>query len=121
MQLSPQTVDNLQLAISVALPLLVGFLTKCNASAKTKSLALALLTAVTTIVASALDAGSLDFNLMFNDFVRNGSTAIMSYYGFLKPTGVAGAVADKTANFGVGGQTEAAPSPADNPRDEAPA
>lgn len=91
----------LTLLSGVLVPLLVGILAKLNASSVVKSVLNLGLTAAGTLLAVANET---DFD--WKVFLVNWSVAwvvsVATYYGFYKPSGVSGAVQEKTANFGVG-------------------
>ena len=91
----------LTLLSGVIVPLLVGVLSKINASSVVKSVLNLGLTAAASLLAVA---NQTDFD--WKVFVVNWSIAwvvsVATYYGFYKPSGVSGAVQEKTAGFGVG-------------------
>ncbi len=87
---------------SVFLPILVGIVTKQVAHPALTSILLALFSAANGVVSSAiLDHGIITKATLSAAFI-SWVVAVASYYGFLRPTGVAPAVQEKTADFGVG-------------------
>lgn len=94
---------NMVRLLGLLIPLLTALLTKKFAAQGTK--------AVITLVASALLGsiaylatvdGGYDWAGFVNAFINAFLPAIAGYYGLWKPTGVAGTVAQKTQNFGIG-------------------
>lgn len=98
-------VDPLELSVIIGavIPLLVALVTKLHASSTIKSLSLVFLTAVSTVVTQVVAAGgTFDARHLLINFAETFVVAIATYYGVYKPTGVAPAVQEKTAAFGVG-------------------
>lgn len=89
--------------LGLLVPLIVGVISKRTANQGLKSV-LNLL--VSAIVGSLAYLAAADGGFDFGNFVEQTANAFLSsivaYYGFLKPTGVAGVVANKTAGFGLG-------------------
>ncbi len=87
----------------VIIPLLVGVVTKINASSGVKAIANAALSALAGALALVLPDGS-DF--VWRGFLVNFGLAwaisVSTYYGFWKPTGTSDTVQEATGNFGVG-------------------
>lgn len=97
--LDAQTVS---LLVGVVIPLLVGLLSKLNASSGLK----AILNAFLSAIAGALTTVTIVTEATLRDFViailSTWVVSVATYYGIWKPTGVAGTVAVKTSGFGVG-------------------
>lgn len=90
--------------IGTVLPILVGIVTKEVASGGLKSVLLLLFSAIQGLIVTAttVDGAAI---LSTEAIVVAGLgwvSAVASYYGFLKPTNVSGAVNTKTSDFGVG-------------------
>lgn len=99
--LAPQTV---QIIIGILLPLLVGAVTKLNASKAVKSFVLLVLSLIGGTISQAIGAdGSAFFSQdMLIGVAATWVVAIATYYGFWKPSGTAPAISEKTAAFGIG-------------------
>lgn len=86
---------------SVIVPLLVGLLTKIDASSGVKA---ALNLGLTALVAGLATVSEIDFQ--WTAFLVNWgfgwAVSIASYYGFYKPTTIAPRLERATANFGIG-------------------
>lgn len=92
----------LAILVGTALPILVGIVTKANASPKLKSTLLALFSAIGGVAVIAIEQdGLIQKDTLITSFVTF-ITAAATYYGFWKPSGVAPAVQNSTANVGVG-------------------
>lgn len=91
--------------VGTVLPILVGLVTKLNASSALKSILLLTFAAVEGLIVNAtVTDGSAVFSWHTVAVAGIGwVTAVASYYGLLKPTGVSPVVNDKTAHLGVGG------------------
>lgn len=91
----------LALLIGVIVPLLVGLLTKLNAAPAVKSV---LNLGLTALGAALVTSNQIGFT--WKPFLVNFAVAwavgIGTYYGFYKPTGVAGTVANVAPNTGIG-------------------
>lgn len=96
--------------IGLVVPLLVALLTRRWASDRLKSVLNVLSSAVlgSAVYLMAADGG-YDLEGFFNSFLNTLVVSIVSYYGFYKPTGVAGSVAEKTEGFGLGSDRPPAP------------
>lgn len=86
----------------VLVPILVGLLTKLNAAASLKSILNAALAAVTGALSAGQAVGGWSFKIFIISWGTTFAVSIASYYGLWKPTGVTGAVQEKTATVGVG-------------------
>lgn len=94
---------NLVRVIGLFLSLVTAIVTKKMASSGLKSAVTTALAALTGSVVYLLgEDGALDWTGFVNGFVNAYVPAIALYYGLLKPTGIVGAVAEKTKGFGVG-------------------
>lgn len=97
------------LAIYVApiLAIVVAIVTKADANAGVKAVVLTVLAGITAVVAPAVQNGSdlaLDSKTL-GAFVVVMIAAVAAHFGVLKPLGITGqdgAVARKTAGFGIG-------------------
>lgn len=91
--------------ISTVIPILVGLVTKLNASSALKATLMAGLSIVNGLVANSVDDNGSAFIskqavvLAFFSFVTAGAT----YARLLKPAGISPAVNNATSGFGVGG------------------
>lgn len=99
--LAPQTV---QIILGVLLPLLVGIVTKLNASKAVKSFVLLILSLIggTLSQAIASDGSAFFSQETLISVATTWVVAIASYYGLWKPSGTSESVNTKTANFGIG-------------------
>jgi len=89
------------LLTGVIVPLLVGFLTKINASAAVKAtLNLGLVALGTALV--TFNQIDWDWKAFAINFGVGWAVAVATYYGFYKPSGVAEKVAQVAPTFGVG-------------------
>lgn len=89
------------LLTGIIVPLLVGFLSKLNASSGIKAVLNLGLTALGTALVT-LNQVSWDWKTFAVNFSIGWAVSVATYYGFYKPTNIAGTVAEKTPNFGVG-------------------
>lgn len=98
------------LIIGTILPVLVGLVTKLDASSKLKGALLLVLNAAQgLIVASRVSDGGANFTVdALVLFVAGVAVSLMSYYGFYKPHDVSAKLAP---DFGIGGSTP----PVENP------
>jgi len=90
--------------IAPLLPLVVDAVAKSNESPAFKSLMLAGLGAVATVLEAAVidgDTAVLSTEVLARTLVVF-AIAIASFFGLLKPTGISDAVENRTASFGVG-------------------
>lgn len=89
----------------VLIPLLVGVLTKVNASSGLKAVVNALLSALAGALAAFTQTGltgDVDWKTLILSMLSTWIVSVATYYGIWKPTGVAGTVNVKTGRFGVG-------------------
>ena len=86
----------------VLVPILVGVLAKLRASSALKSILNAALAAVTGALSAGQAEGGWSFKLFIISWGTTFAVSIASYYGLWKPTGVAPAVHERTANLGLG-------------------
>lgn len=89
------------LLVASLLPLAVGVVTQKVSDSRVKALALAVLAAVTGIVTSLIDNSGALTQAALQTGIETFAVAVVSYYGFLKPTGLAGAVQEKTKDVGI--------------------
>lgn len=94
----------LAMLASALVPLLVNFITKKSASDGLKSVVNIVAVAVVTVLAVIADPADqqVTWALLANTFLFSLVTSFAAYKGVWKPTGVAGTIADRTANVGVG-------------------
>lgn len=93
----------------VLIPLVVGVLTKVNASAGLKAVVNALLSALAGALATFTQTGltsDVDWKTLVISVLSVWIVSVATYYGIWKPTGVAGTVNVKTGRFGVGSPPE---------------
>lgn len=94
--------QTISILVGFVIPLLVGLLSRLNAPRHVK----AILNFALSAAAAAL-SGIIPDQFYWSGFIvtfaLTWATSIASYYGLLKPSGVAGSVAEKTASFGIGG------------------
>lgn len=92
----------IQLILSTIMPILVGLVTTRATSGALKAWLLAAATLVTSVLAGLLDAinsgTEFDLGLALLLAVPAFCVSVASYYGFIKPTGIATAA----QNFGSG-------------------
>lgn len=91
----------LALLTGVIVPLLVGLLTKLNASSSVKAFVNLGLTALGSALATVNDA-AFDWKVFAINFGVAWAVSVGSYYGFYKPTGTADKVAAIAPEVGVG-------------------
>ena len=91
----------LALLVGVIVPLLVGLLTKLNASPAIKSVLNLGLVALGSALVTSNQVG-----FSWKPFLVNlgvgWAVSVGTYYGFYKPTGLAGTVANVAPNTGIG-------------------
>lgn len=90
------------LVTGVVLPLLVGLVTKYDASPRVKALLLALLAGVSGALASLNSSAPVLSGETVTQIGISWVTAVLVYFGFWKPTGVAEGLNWTTRNFGIG-------------------
>ncbi len=96
--------QTVQLILGVILPLIVGVVTKANASKSVKALVLLILSLIGTTLSGAIgDDGAAVFSQeMLSGIVQTWVVAIATYYGLWKPSGASAVINTKTADFGLG-------------------
>lgn len=92
----------LTILVGTALPILVGIVTKASASSKLKSTLLALFSAIGGVAVIAIEQDGLIEKDTLIAAAVTFVTAAATYYGFWKPSGVAPAVQNRTADVGLG-------------------
>jgi len=85
----------------VVIPLLVGVLTKLEASSALKSVCNAALSALGSVLAT-MQLEFWDWKWFFISWASTFVVSIASYYGLWKPTTVAPRVQEATGRFGIG-------------------
>lgn len=90
--------------VGLLIPILTAVVTKHVASQGLKATVTTVLSALTAAVSVlvAADGHSFAWQAFVNAFVNTFIPAIALYYGFWKPTGLAGSVAAATKSFGLG-------------------
>jgi len=92
------------LLFGAVMPVLVGLVTKSNASPGTKATTLLVLNAINGVVTDYFASpNGFDWNGAIINTVAALITSVAAYYGFLKHT-VSPALNSATANFGMGGR-----------------
>lgn len=89
------------LLVGVIIPLLVGLLSKLNASTGVKASLNLGLTALGTALVT-FNQIAWDWKAFAINFGVAWAVSVATYYGFYKPTGTAQKVAEATPTFGVG-------------------
>lgn len=94
----------LAMLASLFVPILVNVVTKQTASDGMKAVVNMLAVAVTTVLALWINPSDQPVTvwLIANTFLFSLVTSFSAYKGVWKPTGVAGTVAHKTENLGIG-------------------
>lgn len=99
----------LSLILGTVIPLLVGILTKINASSGVKAVANAFLSALAGVLTTLINAGGVfEWRSVVLTTLLTWVVSVATYYGLYKPTKTAQVVQLKTANFGVGRNSRAA-------------
>jgi len=98
----------LSLLVSTVIPIIVGIVTKLNASSGTKALVMVILNALNGFLMEAIAGGDVyNWTLGLVNFLIGMVTSVATYYGVLKPIGASSSVQNSTANFGIGGSKAA--------------
>lgn len=84
------TVGAANLVIGVVLPFVVSLVTAKVASGRVKAFALLVLSLLSASVVTAVADDSFSWNEVLNDAIVIWPTAILTHYGFWKPTSVTG-------------------------------
>ena len=94
------------LLFGAVMPILVGLITKANASANTKALTLLVLNAITGVLTEYFATpDGFDWRNALVSALAALMTSVGTYYGFLKHNGNLG-LNKGTATFGLGGQRD---------------
>lgn len=89
--------------LGILIPLFTGVVTKKIAAQGTKAVVTLIASILLGSIAYLVTAdGGYDWRGFVNSFLNAFVPAIASYYGLWKPTGLAGTVANATANVGIG-------------------
>lgn len=100
MELDSQT---LAVLTGVLIPILVGIVTKLDASSGLKAVLNAFLSAVAGALSTVVaNSGQLVWREFVTGVAITWVVSVATYYGLYKPSGVAGTVAATTAGFGIG-------------------
>lgn len=94
--------QTIALLSGVVIPLLVGLVSKLNASSGLKAIINAFLSAVAGTLATVTQVTAPQVRDFVIAILSTWVVSVATYYGVYKPTGVAGTVAEKTAGFGLG-------------------
>lgn len=89
------------LLAGVIVPLLVGLVTKLNASSVVKAILNLGLTAAATLLAVANET-DFEWKVFVTNWAVTWVVSVATYYGFYKPSGVSAAINENTSEFGVG-------------------
>lgn len=95
---APQLIS---MAAGIGVPLAVGLLTKSSAPRWLKSFLNVLLTTLAGAVTTVIVASNTSFPAYLTDIGLAWVTSIASYYGFHRPTGLAGTFSAITGNVGL--------------------
>lgn len=107
--------------VGAVIPLLVGLVTKARASSAVKGLMNTFLSIVGGTIVVAADHGlHVDSHLALAMFYAFASSTV-AYKTLWKPTGIAGAIQNASAQFGVGAEVMASPPIPPTPPHLAPA
>ncbi len=99
-------IPTLNLIFGVVIPLLVGLVTRLNASGGVKAVLNAGLSALAGVVSVWIELdGSLVLKTALISFLSTWGISILTYYGLYKPTGVTASLQSATARFGIGKPT----------------
>jgi hypothetical protein len=99
-------VSQLALLFGALMPILVGLVTKANASANAKAVTLLVLDAVTGLLTEYFATpNGFDWRNALVSTLAALMTSVATYYGFLKHNGNLG-LNKATATFGLGGQRD---------------
>lgn len=89
--------------LGTLIPIITALVVKDVASPGIKATVNAVLAAITGALVVALQAGGiLNWQSLAVSVAITVGTAVIAYFGLLKPTGVTGAISSSTANFGIG-------------------
>lgn len=89
------------IASGVLVPIAVGLLAKLRAPGGLKAMMNAALSAIGSVLAQVIPA-SFSWKPFFISWASVWVVSIATYYGLYKPTGIAPAVQNSTANVGIG-------------------
>ncbi len=96
-------VKALSFVLGTIIPVLVALLTKAGAHPGIKAVLNALLAAIAGVVSLAIASnGEIVVSAALSSIATVWFSSVATYYGLLKPTGTAGAVAESTKSFGLG-------------------
>lgn len=94
------------LLLGAVMPILVGLITKANASANTKAVTLLVLNAITGVLTEFFATpDGFDWRNAIVSALAALMTSVATYYGFLKHNNNLG-LNTATARFGLGGQKD---------------
>lgn len=89
--------------VAVALPLVVGIVTKSTASPRLQAMMLLSLSLVAAAIQRLIETnGVVNLKTFLANFAVTWLIAMGTYLGFLKPTGVGSKVQNVAPNFGIG-------------------
>lgn len=89
------------LLTGVIIPLLVGLLSKLNASSGLKAIFNFGLSAASSLLITVNET-TFELKPFLINWAFTWAISVATFYGLWKPTGVSNQVQEKTANFGVG-------------------
>lgn len=94
--------QTISILVGFVIPLLVGLLSRLNASRHLKAVLNFALSALAAALSGIIPDQPFYWSGFVVTFALTWATSVASYYGLLKPSGVAGSVAEKTSSFGIG-------------------
>lgn len=94
--------QTISLLVGLVIPLLVGLLSKINASSGLKAVMNAFFSALAGALATVTTVDSASLREFVIAILSTWVVSVATYYGIWKPTGVAGTVAVSTRGFGIG-------------------
>lgn len=94
--------QTISILVGFVIPLLVGLLSRVNASRHLKAALNFGLAALAAALSGIVPSEPFQWDGFVVTFALTWATSIASYYGLLKPTGVAGSVSQATSGFGIG-------------------
>lgn len=101
--------QTISILVGFVIPLLVGLLSRANASRHVKAILNFGLSALAAALSGILSTGTFKWSGFAVTFALTWATSVASYYGLLKPTGAAQSIQAATSGFGVGGGSNTQP------------
>lgn len=94
--------QTISILVGFVIPLLVGLLSRLNASRTIKSFLNFGLSALVAALSGIIPDEPFYWSGFIVTFALTWATSVASYYGLLKPSGAAQSVSNKTSSFGIG-------------------